>query len=353
MDYGPDFFDNPEDPFDPDTIGATASREFTKDYELFRQRLRSNPPEAAELTLYNALTNSFVVPVEFNDKTVYAPYVKMTATVGRALGLEPDITNPESVPLFGGDALIGFNSQQDFDFNPNDNISPGHLDFFATAVHEIAHALGFVSESGGTSELSVAPIDLFRVRPGTVLPSNLSTLGPARRVMSLGGTQVFFSNRLSSTWTLDASAGVQIIIPQGPGDTDISSSGEVQACRKGFRANFCLPGQRSAAASALGGVRKRTPASASYSYRLNEFDLARFTASYARAGQPVGGGSLPVVVEEERDYFAFNASYEKRLTERLAVGASARYRDIFGGDQSVRADVSGQLFLRARFGQLQ
>lgn len=43
------------------------------------------------------------------------------------------------------DAQITFNSNFAFDFNPTDGISNGTEDFTAVAVHELGHALGFVS----------------------------------------------------------------------------------------------------------------------------------------------------------------------------------------------------------------
>jgi hypothetical protein len=43
------------------------------------------------------------------------------------------------------DATINFSSDFAFDFNPNDGITAGQSDFIAVAIHEIGHALGFVS----------------------------------------------------------------------------------------------------------------------------------------------------------------------------------------------------------------
>lgn len=45
----------------------------------------------------------------------------------------------------GADASITFSSNFGFDFNPNDGITAGKMDFVGVAIHEIGHALGFVS----------------------------------------------------------------------------------------------------------------------------------------------------------------------------------------------------------------
>ncbi len=43
------------------------------------------------------------------------------------------------------DAQIQFSNQFNFDFNPTDGITPGSYDFIGVAVHEMGHALGFIS----------------------------------------------------------------------------------------------------------------------------------------------------------------------------------------------------------------
>ncbi len=45
----------------------------------------------------------------------------------------------------GIDARINFSSQFAFDFNPRNGIQAGSYDFYAVAIHEFGHALGFVS----------------------------------------------------------------------------------------------------------------------------------------------------------------------------------------------------------------
>jgi len=45
----------------------------------------------------------------------------------------------------GADAEITFSSTFGFDFDPRNGVDPGSYDFIAVAVHEIGHALGFLS----------------------------------------------------------------------------------------------------------------------------------------------------------------------------------------------------------------
>ncbi|HKY29628.1 MAG TPA: NF038122 family metalloprotease [Pyrinomonadaceae bacterium] len=192
VDFGPTFFGEPFD--DPNILGATGSSIQHSTPSAVRQQLISNAPEADELPLYNALPG-MSIPVELNDTTANASTVRLTWADARALGLRSDITNPDSIPLGQGDAGIGFNSAHTFDFNPDDGISPGALDFDAVVVHEIGHALGFTSSSGNNVASPVSMWDLFRFRPGA---ASLSTFGTASRVMSEGGTQVFFNNRTNT-----------------------------------------------------------------------------------------------------------------------------------------------------------
>ncbi|HEX8189681.1 MAG TPA: NF038122 family metalloprotease, partial [Pyrinomonadaceae bacterium] len=182
VDYGPQFFgaDYPS----PGVAGSTTSFGITQSLASVRGRLINNSnPTAAELALYNALPTTSV-PAEYNGSTVNVSTVLLNLSQARALGfnLAP-----------GADAQIGFNSNFSgggkFDFDPSDGITPGLVDFDAVVAHEIGHALGFASVSGGSSGALLTIWDLFRFRPGT---ANASNFGSAPRVLTKGGTQVMF-----------------------------------------------------------------------------------------------------------------------------------------------------------------
>jgi hypothetical protein len=67
-------------------------------------------------------------------------YLDVNQSVVKALGLT-SLTGPAQQ----FDANIKFSSNFGFDFNPSNGIDAGKYDFTAVAIHELGHALGFVS----------------------------------------------------------------------------------------------------------------------------------------------------------------------------------------------------------------
>ncbi|HEX8148655.1 MAG TPA: NF038122 family metalloprotease [Pyrinomonadaceae bacterium] len=190
VDFGPTIFGQPWPA--PGIRGAASTSRISHRYPRVRQQLLAAAPQPAEATLYNALPAASI-PVDDGYLPREVAYLRLALPLARALGLEPDVTNPDGVPLLEGDSHIAFNSAHAFDFNPDDGIASDAIDFDAVAVHEIGHSLGFISEAG--SAFSPSPLDLYRFRPGAVIPGELWMLATARRFMFTGGEQLFFSNR--------------------------------------------------------------------------------------------------------------------------------------------------------------
>jgi alpha-tubulin suppressor-like RCC1 family protein len=212
VDYGPTFFGEPYG--DPDILGQTGSEVFIGDYSTVRSRLVSSASGSLEQQLYNALPTD-AVPVEFNGTNSNVTSVRLTLANARALGLTANI-DPNSIPLGSGDAGIGFNSAFAFDFTPDDGITINQTDFDSVATHEIGHALGFASRSGGSTPTPVGLMDLFRVAPSDAM---LNSFTNGQRLMSKGGTQVFFDNRISTFGSTSLGLSTGGLDP-GPGDED-------------------------------------------------------------------------------------------------------------------------------------
>ena len=213
VDFGSTFFGQPYP--NANILGATGTSSLLGPYSDLRQRLISHASGAVESDLYNALPAT-ELPVERFDVTSTVASARATAANARALGIVPDITNPDALALGQGDAGIGFNSAFQFDFNPDDGIATTAVDFDAVATHEIGHALGFTSNAGGSNTSFVSIWDVFRFKPAR---ATLATFGTTPRMMGLGGDQVFFGNQVTTFATLELALSTGGPAP-GPTDGD-------------------------------------------------------------------------------------------------------------------------------------
>src|SRR5262245_7428922 len=207
VDFGPLRFGRPYP--EANVLGSTFSQQIGSPtiYPELRRRLIVQASNPREVELYNALPDATIRSDIGNTTAVLAP-----SPIFRALGFISPIADPVAEnEALGPPPSIGFNSAFTFDFNPDDGIDPGKIDFDAVAVHEIGHALGFMSkvgslESNPAASLTASVLDLFRLRPGV----NLSIFSTGPRILSSGGAQVFFAGVPElelSTGRPDGSAG--------------------------------------------------------------------------------------------------------------------------------------------------
>jgi hypothetical protein len=169
----------------PGILGETSTSEWWGYYSTIHDALLDDRKSADDYTATSHLPGgpSFGMLINHTSNSPYGPgsatpyldnngndnnsIINITGANAKALGLLAG-DNPAS------DAYISFSSDFQWDFNPNDGISPGKLDFVGVATHEIGHVLGFISGVDILDTNSyptvypdymftyVSPLDLFR-----------------------------------------------------------------------------------------------------------------------------------------------------------------------------------------------
>jgi hypothetical protein len=195
--------------FPSGVLGSTSSGSVSVDYPTARSRLVASASSSTEAAIYNALPSS-IVPTNTGDGSV----VDISRSLAQPLGLLP--LNPNDTV-----ATISFNKNFDFDFNPDNGVSFDRVDFVSVAAHEIGHALGFVSNAGKGSATPISLWDIFRFRSSITT----STFTTAQRIMSIGGSQVYFTGQTFSVEGFGADRlGLSTGGPDGDGGDGNQSS---------------------------------------------------------------------------------------------------------------------------------
>jgi len=144
-------------PLAPNVIGSTGSTRSDKTVAAWKNAViatRSNYTldQTAVLPTLNAQGGaSFVTNgtrANGNNDTAVQVYDDGATTSSQVLYLNTSVQ--KAVGIYGGpanqlDGNVTFSTNFSFDFNPMNGIDPNMMDFVGVAIHEIGHALGFVS----------------------------------------------------------------------------------------------------------------------------------------------------------------------------------------------------------------
>jgi len=171
----------------PNVLGATSSRQFPAPYGDVRDALLADAADDESVLAGLPAAN---LDVELPPGFFYDDRLSATTANFRALGFDMsfDDANPDAIIIFAN----GY--ADEFDFDPSDGIDEDKIDFEAVVVHEIGHALGFVSR--------VDLVDFLRAEneSGTIRPSTLDVF---RQRSGQGAAGLAGSPRLMLTGDLE------------------------------------------------------------------------------------------------------------------------------------------------------
>ncbi|TCD47556.1 NF038122 family metalloprotease [Chlorobium sp. N1] len=140
---------------DPNILGQSGSASITTSYSGTYDLLNLDQSSTYDATAVSSLstTNWFNMYVNPGDATAYVDSkvnplssdanlnnTSIYLTTANAMALGYDLS-----AYTGYDAAITFSDSFSWDYDPSDGIDAGSYDFVGVAVHEIGHALGFVS----------------------------------------------------------------------------------------------------------------------------------------------------------------------------------------------------------------
>ncbi len=176
-------------------LGSTSITQVERSYTEIRDLLAANAGEInnpRETALYGSLPTAAQFAVQ-----IPAGF----STDGQALISQANYLALGGTRQTQRDASIALSSRFTWDLDPTDGISSGAFDFFGVAMHEIGHALGFVSEidyvdavmNGGSTASDVQPstLDFFRFDTATIGGGGFD-FATSSRNLTPGGSHSFY-----------------------------------------------------------------------------------------------------------------------------------------------------------------
>lgn len=182
---------------------------------------------------------------------------------------------------------------------------------------------------------------------GSISAFDYRTAGGDSKVFPIEAT---VSGRLSQIWSIDGSVGVTFVDSDALGSTrQTSISGSLNLCRQGELSSLCLQGSRQVSPTGLVGSQYVTSAGLNWSMRLSERENLSLNGNYSKVGGNRAQALLPGLQSE---FAQATAGYNRRVTERLGLLASANYRRFLSGNAGRPADFGGQIGISYRLGDV-
>ncbi|MGB5631991.1 MAG: NF038122 family metalloprotease [Waterburya sp.] len=141
-----------------DAIGGAMPAIVSKKYDKFMKKLKRDILSAEDTVAYDNLLDSKSYSKDINGLTINDDKMMLTRANGKALNLKVG-------KLYGGlDAYIQMdsNASWSYDFLRNNNPNPNQYDFLSVAMHELGHALGFISGVDSNIYSKSFSLDMFR-----------------------------------------------------------------------------------------------------------------------------------------------------------------------------------------------